>query len=699
MLRAAAAAAWVVLPACGYLFSYLLQGPDSADNKGSSCTPGSTTSTISSKSMPMIYSSKSALPSEWDKRQWGRHHAAQQFLKVDGLSVKYIGPGETDAQAASIFADHAVPQDVPLYYFEVTVVNKGAQGFIGVGFCSEDVNLARLPGWEPHSYGYHGDDGHAFHGSGSGRAFGPPFGTGDVVGALLDRGQHTISYFKNGEPVGTAFYGVHEQQLYPCVGMRTANEEIRANFGCSPFAVDLAALQQQFRQRVLNSIAAVPLPAAVDLSASPAARFAGGSGGGAAAAAGRPSSSSRRGAAAGAAAAAAAAGGGMAGGGIAGGSGSDAAAAAAGEAGGGAAAAAPAAAGTLQSAEHALLAALGAAAAAAAEGADPEAAAGPGQAAGSSKASACSQPLLPYLVFDYLLHQRCWQTAAVVARDMLGGPGKHATAAAADSAAAAPMDCSSGEGAATAGAAAAAAAAAGEGPAAAGGLSAAAIQDALTRQQVFDAVAAGRLADALQQVERHYGPSVLQGNAKLAFKLKVQHFVELVRQATCGDAAAASTGSAAGTSGSSSGAAGMAGGFGAALAYGRAELGPGSKSPDEEELLADALSLLAYADPGASPCGHLLRPGQRLQLAQELNGALLQARGMSAQPLLESYYRQAVVLLDELKRLGVPSALVLDVPALCLTGPAAVQQQQQQHKGQQAGSSAAGGAAGGRHES
>jgi hypothetical protein len=81
----------------------------------------------------------------------------------------------------------------------------------------------------------------------------------------------------------------------------------------------------------------------------------------------------------------------------------------------------------------------------------------------------------------------------------------------------------------------------------------------------------------------------------------------------------------------------------------------------------------------------------------------LQARGTSPQPLLEAFYRQAVVLLDELKRQGMPSALVLDVPKLCLTGSAAVQQQQgqrqqqqqqQQRKGQpEAGSSAAAAAA------
>jgi hypothetical protein len=34
------------------------------------------------------------------------------------------------------------------------------------------------------------------HGSGTGRAFGPGFTTGDVVGALLDRGLNTISYYK-----------------------------------------------------------------------------------------------------------------------------------------------------------------------------------------------------------------------------------------------------------------------------------------------------------------------------------------------------------------------------------------------------------------------------------------------------------------------------------------------------------------------
>ena len=38
--------------------------------------------------------------------------------------------------------------------------------------------MDRLPGWEPQSYGYHGDDGNAFRSDGKGRRYGPTFGTG-----------------------------------------------------------------------------------------------------------------------------------------------------------------------------------------------------------------------------------------------------------------------------------------------------------------------------------------------------------------------------------------------------------------------------------------------------------------------------------------------------------------------------------------
>lgn len=76
--------------------------------------------------------SRGPLPSEWDRRPPGRMQLSMQYLKVDGVSVKYIGPGDEDNQAAAVRADQPVPNDVPLFYFEVEVINKGDKGFIGM---------------------------------------------------------------------------------------------------------------------------------------------------------------------------------------------------------------------------------------------------------------------------------------------------------------------------------------------------------------------------------------------------------------------------------------------------------------------------------------------------------------------------------------------------------------------------------------
>lgn len=49
---------------------------------------------------------------------------------------------------------------------------------------------------------------------------------GDVIGALWNRIDRTISFFKNGVSLGVAFSDVPEDRLYPTVGLRTTNEEV-----------------------------------------------------------------------------------------------------------------------------------------------------------------------------------------------------------------------------------------------------------------------------------------------------------------------------------------------------------------------------------------------------------------------------------------------------------------------------------------
>ena len=50
-----------------------------------------------------------------------------------------------------------------------------------------DVIDGQRTGWEEkYSYGYHGDDGNAFGGTGAGEKYGPQFTTGDTVGCCVD---------------------------------------------------------------------------------------------------------------------------------------------------------------------------------------------------------------------------------------------------------------------------------------------------------------------------------------------------------------------------------------------------------------------------------------------------------------------------------------------------------------------------------
>jgi Ran-binding protein 9/10 len=153
-------------------------------------------------------------PTAWDNTpapnqlsQRSNRTSALQHLEVTeaGTRVRYIGPGDDDSQAATIRANHPVPASAGIYYFEIEVISKGRDGFISVGLIGENVVQNRLVGWEARSFGYHGDDGNAFEGSGKGKRYGPIFSAGDVIGVLYNQVARTISYYKNGVDIGVAF--------------------------------------------------------------------------------------------------------------------------------------------------------------------------------------------------------------------------------------------------------------------------------------------------------------------------------------------------------------------------------------------------------------------------------------------------------------------------------------------------------------
>ena len=73
-----------------------------------------------------------------------------------------------------------------------------ASSCVAVGFCTRDAHLDRPPGWDPDSWGYHGDDGQAYcchHGS---KPYGQTFGSGDTVGCGLNFRTGSTFFTKNG---------------------------------------------------------------------------------------------------------------------------------------------------------------------------------------------------------------------------------------------------------------------------------------------------------------------------------------------------------------------------------------------------------------------------------------------------------------------------------------------------------------------
>ncbi|KHJ48604.1 hypothetical protein D918_00906 [Trichuris suis] len=171
----------------------------------------------------------------------------------------FLGPGKSHKDAAAVRADFSVPVACGLFYFEVTIISKGRDGYIGIGLSEEGSCLNRLPGWDKRSYGYHGDDGNSFASSGTGFPYGPTFTTGDVIGCGVNMENRTCFYTKNGINLGVTFTEL-PLNLFPIVGLQTPGEVVEANFGQSPFVYNIMDDILDLRSRALVKLRSIQLP-------------------------------------------------------------------------------------------------------------------------------------------------------------------------------------------------------------------------------------------------------------------------------------------------------------------------------------------------------------------------------------------------------------------------------------------------------
>jgi hypothetical protein len=167
-----------------------------------------------------------------------RGKAAIQYVRADGRDVKMYA-GEKPQAVRGKLPIHT-GQD-GLFYYETRIRLTNRASTIAIGVIEGAGDPDGLPGEMSFSYGYV-NDGSAHHGyipAGHNPSYGPSFTEGDVVGALLDRKDGTIRYFKNGKDLGVAFKGVTRQDLYPVVGVFAPDDQdivkFTLNFGQQPY--------------------------------------------------------------------------------------------------------------------------------------------------------------------------------------------------------------------------------------------------------------------------------------------------------------------------------------------------------------------------------------------------------------------------------------------------------------------------------
>ena len=152
------------------------------------------------------------LPSRWNDND----KMSGLDLMADGTEIRFSGVTKTTDEAAAVRSDHPMPKECGIFYFEVTVLSRGKDGWIGIGFSSKKAGLNRLPGWEADSWAYHGDDGYVFACTTSGKAYGPKFAAQDVIGCGMNFRTGSAFFTKSGNFLGTIpsylpFFGVCQQ--------------------------------------------------------------------------------------------------------------------------------------------------------------------------------------------------------------------------------------------------------------------------------------------------------------------------------------------------------------------------------------------------------------------------------------------------------------------------------------------------------
>ncbi|CAF3310516.1 unnamed protein product [Rotaria socialis] len=111
-----------------------------------------------------------------------------------------------------------------IHYWSIRINDRGPEGYVMIGIVTEkfDTSKAIYPGNTADSYGFYVYNGNKYNGGSSVAFISDLPKNNDVIGVLLDFDSRTLSYFKNGTILGTAFgllpVNGSATKYYPAVG-------------------------------------------------------------------------------------------------------------------------------------------------------------------------------------------------------------------------------------------------------------------------------------------------------------------------------------------------------------------------------------------------------------------------------------------------------------------------------------------------
>ncbi|KAL1196063.1 Ran-binding protein M [Cardamine amara subsp. amara] len=181
------------------------------------------------------------------------------LISPDKISVKYSGVGLHGHDVGVVQANKAAPCKRLAYYFEMYVKDAGVKGQVAIGFTTDTFRIARHPGWELNTCGYHGEDGLIYLGKRQGEPFGPTYSTGDTVGGGINYDSQEFFFTVNGTLVGTVSKYI-KGPLFPTVAVHSQNEEVTVNFGQEKFAFDFKGYEESEMNKQQIAIEKISIP-------------------------------------------------------------------------------------------------------------------------------------------------------------------------------------------------------------------------------------------------------------------------------------------------------------------------------------------------------------------------------------------------------------------------------------------------------